>query len=178
MKRTFLHKLVASTVLVGAVLGATSVAQARPNVSVSIDLPGLTLMPGLIDAHSHVLLHPYSETLWADQVAHEAHALRVARATNHLRKTLEAGFTTIKDVGNSANYADTDLRRAIEMGWFPGPTVLNAPPRDAVIAAPTVKSHWARPRISSRSESCRSICRWPSSIIRSTAAAVCELKVR
>src|SRR3989442_1649946 len=58
-------------------------------------LPGQTLLPGLIDAHSHVLLHPYSETPWNDQVAHESEALRVARATNHLRRTLLAGFTTI-----------------------------------------------------------------------------------
>jgi imidazolonepropionase-like amidohydrolase len=59
-----------------------------------IDLPGLTLMPGLIEAHSHVLLHPYSETVWNDQVARESLSLRVARATNHLRNTLQAGFTT------------------------------------------------------------------------------------
>src|SRR6185295_15357799 len=64
----------------------------------SIDLPGTTLLPGLIEAHSHVLLHPYSETPWNDQVAHEALALRVARATNHLRSTLLAGFTTIRDL--------------------------------------------------------------------------------
>ena len=65
-----------------------------------IDLPGMTLMPGLIEAHSHVLLHPYSETVWNDQVAREALSLRVARATNHLRSTLLAGFTTIRDLGN------------------------------------------------------------------------------
>jgi len=64
-----------------------------------IDLPGLTLLPGLIEAHSHVLLHPYSETPWADQVAREALSLRVARATNHLRNTLLAGFTTVRDLG-------------------------------------------------------------------------------
>ena len=57
----------------------------------SIDLPDMTLLPGLIEAHSHVLLHPYSETPWNDQVAHEPLALRVARATNHLRNTLLAG---------------------------------------------------------------------------------------
>src|SRR5256714_12984016 len=59
----------------------------------AIDLPGLTLMPGLIEAHSHVLLHPYTETVWNDQVARESLSLRVARATNHLRNTLQAGFT-------------------------------------------------------------------------------------
>src|SRR5881628_3862369 len=91
----------------------------------SIDLPGLTLMPGLIDAHSHVLLHPYSETPWNDQVAHEALALRIARATNHLRSTLRAGFTTIRDLGTEgAGYADVGLREAVGQGIIPGPRML------------------------------------------------------
>src|SRR5437867_6147620 len=91
----------------------------------SIDLPGMTLMPGLIEAHSHVLLHPYSETLWNDQVAHEPLALRVARATNHLRSTLAAGFTTIRDLGTEgAGYADVGLRDAVAQGIIPGPRML------------------------------------------------------
>jgi imidazolonepropionase-like amidohydrolase len=91
----------------------------------SIDLPGLTLLPGLIEAHSHVLLHPYSETPWNDQVAHEALALRIARATNHLRSTLAAGFTTIRDLGTEgAGYADVGLRDAVLQGIIPGPRML------------------------------------------------------
>src|SRR5437867_2722300 len=91
----------------------------------SLDLPGLTLLPGLIEAHSHVLLHPYSETLWNDQVAHEALALRVARATNHLRSTLLAGFTTIRDLGTEgAGYSDVGLRDAVAQGIIPGPRML------------------------------------------------------
>jgi len=91
----------------------------------SIDLPGLTLLPGLIEAHSHVLLHAYSETPWNDQVAHEALALRVARATNHLRNTLAAGFTTIRDLGTEgAGYADVGLRDAVAQGIIPGPRML------------------------------------------------------
>src|ERR1043165_7890491 len=87
-----------------------------------IDLPGLTLMPGLIEAHSHVLLHPYSETVWNDQVAKESLSLRVARATNHLRNTLQAGFTTIRDLGTEgAGYADVGLKQAVEQGIIPGP---------------------------------------------------------
>jgi imidazolonepropionase-like amidohydrolase len=90
-----------------------------------IDLPDLTLLPGLIDAHSHVLLHPYSETLWNDQVAHESLSLRVARATNHLRNTLQAGFTTIRDMGTEgAGYADVGLKQAVEQGIIPGPRML------------------------------------------------------
>jgi imidazolonepropionase-like amidohydrolase len=92
-----------------------------------IDLPGMTLMPGLIDAHSHVLLHPYSETVWNDQVAREALSLRVARATNHLRNTLQAGFTTIRDLGTEgAGYADVGLKQAVQQGIIPGPRMLVA----------------------------------------------------
>jgi imidazolonepropionase-like amidohydrolase len=87
-----------------------------------IDLPGMTLMPGLIDAHSHILLHPYSETIWNDQVAKESVSLRVARATNHLRNTLMAGFTTLRDLGTEgAGYADVGLKQAVEQGIIPGP---------------------------------------------------------
>jgi imidazolonepropionase-like amidohydrolase len=87
-----------------------------------IDLPGMTLLPGLIEAHSHILLHPYSETVWNDQVAHESLSLRVARATNHLRSTLLAGFTTIRDLGTEgAGYADVGLKQAVQQGIIPGP---------------------------------------------------------
>jgi len=90
-----------------------------------IELPGMTLMPGLIEAHSHVLLHPYSETVWNDQVAKESLSLRVARATNHLRDTLLAGFTTIRDLGTEgAGYADVGLKQAIEQGIIPGPRMI------------------------------------------------------
>jgi imidazolonepropionase-like amidohydrolase len=84
-------------------------------------------MPGLIDAHSHVLLHPYSETIWNDQVAREALSLRVARATNHLRNTLQAGFTTIRDLGTEgAGYADVGLKQSVQQGIIPGPRMLVA----------------------------------------------------
>jgi imidazolonepropionase-like amidohydrolase len=90
-----------------------------------IDLPGTTLMPGLIEGHSHVLLHPYDETSWNDQVLRESEALRVARATNHLRATLRAGFTTVRDLGTEgAGYADLGLRQALEQGILAGPRLL------------------------------------------------------
>jgi imidazolonepropionase-like amidohydrolase len=90
-----------------------------------MDLPGLTLMPGMVEGHSHVLLHPYNETPWNDQVAHEGLALRVARATNHLRDTLMAGFTTIRDLGTEgAAYADVELKQAVNQGIIPGPRML------------------------------------------------------
>jgi imidazolonepropionase-like amidohydrolase len=115
-----------------------------------IDLPGLTLMPGLIDAHSHVLLHPYSETSWNDQVAREALSLRVARATNHLRSTLQAGFTTIRDLGTEgAGYADVGLKQAVQQGIIPGPRMLVA--TRAIVATGTYgpkgyASEWTVPQ--------------------------------
>jgi imidazolonepropionase-like amidohydrolase len=88
----------------------------------TIDLAGKTLMPGLIEAHSHVLLHPYNETSWNDQNAHESIAVRVARATVHLRNTLMAGYTTIRDLGTEgAMYSDVGLKQAVEQGIIPGP---------------------------------------------------------
>ena len=98
-----------------------------PDEAKLVDLPGTTLMPGLIDAHSHVLLHPYSETIWNDQVAREALSLRVARATNHLRSTLMAGFTTIRDLGTEgAGYADVGLKQAVQQEIIPGPRMIVA----------------------------------------------------
>src|SRR5437763_340483 len=91
----------------------------------TIDLPNATLLPGLIDAHTHVLLHPYNETLWDDQVLKEPFALRVCRATNHLRDILHSGFTTIRDLGTEgAGYADVGLKQSIEQRIIPGPRML------------------------------------------------------
>ena len=90
-----------------------------------IDLPGTTLTPGLVEGHSHILLHAYSEASWESQVSKEGLALRVARATNHLRSTLMAGFTTVRDLGTEgAGYADVELRDAVRQGIVPGPRVL------------------------------------------------------
>ena len=90
-----------------------------------IDLPGTTLTPGLVEGHSHILLHAYSEASWESQVSKEGLALRVARATNHLRSTLIAGFTTVRDLGTEgAGYADVELRDAVRQGIVPGPRVL------------------------------------------------------
>ena len=92
-----------------------------------IDLPGMTLMPGMIEGHSHLFLHPYNETSWDDQVLHEPLALRTARATVAARATLMAGFTTTRDLGTEgAGYADVGLKRAIEQGVVPGPRMLVA----------------------------------------------------
>jgi imidazolonepropionase-like amidohydrolase len=90
-----------------------------------IPLPTLTLLPGLVEGHSHVLLHPYDETSWNDQVLHESLGVRTARAVNHLRATLMAGFTTIRDLGTEgAAYADVELKQAVDQDIIPGPRML------------------------------------------------------
>lgn len=87
-----------------------------------ITLAGTTLMPGMSDLHSHVLLHPYDETPWNDQVLRESLALRTARAVNHLKATLDAGFTLLRDLGTEgAGYADVGLKEAVDQGIIPGP---------------------------------------------------------
>lgn len=102
----------------------------RADVSVpagtrQIQLAGTTLMPGLIEAHSHMMLHPYNETSWNDQVLKEPLAMRVARATVSARNTLLAGFTTVRDLGTEgAADADVGLKEAIDRGIVPGPRML------------------------------------------------------
>lgn len=96
-------------------------------VGKTIELPGQTLMPGLIEGHSHVLLHPYNETSWHDQVLKEPESERVIRATNHVRATLLAGITTMRDLGSEgAGYADIGIRDSINKGLIPGPRLLVA----------------------------------------------------
>jgi imidazolonepropionase-like amidohydrolase len=92
-----------------------------------VALAGATLTPGLMDLHSHVLLHSYNETSWDDQVLKEPLALRVLRAGNHVRATLMAGFTTLRDLGTEgADYADVGIKRAINEGIVPGPRLFVA----------------------------------------------------
>ncbi len=92
-----------------------------------IALPGSTLMPGLIDAHSHLFLHPYNEISWNDQVLKESRVERTARAIVHAKKTLMAGFTTVRDLGTEgAMYDDVSLKKIINKGLVPGPRMLIA----------------------------------------------------
>ena len=100
---------------------------AAPAGAETVALPGTTLMPGLIDAHVHLFLHPYDETSWNDQVLKEPLSLRVARAVAAAKATLLAGFTTVRDLGTEgAGDADVGLKLAIEHGVVPGPRILSA----------------------------------------------------
>jgi imidazolonepropionase-like amidohydrolase len=92
-----------------------------------IELPGATLLPGLMDIHSHLFLHPYNETPWNDQVLKEPVPYRTLRAGVQARATLLAGFTTLRDLGTEgADYADVSLRQAIEAGLIEGPRLFVA----------------------------------------------------
>jgi imidazolonepropionase-like amidohydrolase len=102
------------------------IAAVGPNIEAgnarAVDLPGLTLLPGLMDLHSHLFLHPYNETPWDDQVLKESEAYRTVRAVTHAAATLRAGFTTLRDLGTEgAGHADVAVKRAIEEGIVPGP---------------------------------------------------------
>ena len=98
-----------------------------PSGAVVLELHGATLLPGLIEGHSHLFLHPYNEVSWNDQVLKESRAERVARAVVHARATLFAGFTTTRDLGTEgAMYDDVGLKQAIGKGVIPGPRILCA----------------------------------------------------
>jgi len=103
------------------------VIQNTPQNTQTITLAGTTLMPGMIEGHSHLFLHPYNEVSWNDQVLKESRAERTARAVTHAEATLMAGFTTVRDLGTEgAMYDDAGLKRAIEKGVVPGPRMIVA----------------------------------------------------
>jgi imidazolonepropionase-like amidohydrolase len=92
-----------------------------------IEMPGATLLPGLIEGHSHLFLHPYNEVSWNDQVLKESRAERTARAVVHAQRTLLAGFTTVRDLGTEgAQYDDAGLKQAIDKGVVQGPRMIIA----------------------------------------------------
>ena len=98
-----------------------------PEDVTQIDLTESYVIPGMIDAHTHLLLHPYDETSWNDQVLVESVAERIARAMNHAEATLVAGFTTIRDLGTEgAGYHDVGIKQSIGKGISPGPRMLVA----------------------------------------------------
>lgn len=109
-------------------VGAASDAPSPRGADV-IDLPGLTLMPGLIEGHAHLLLYPYNETPWTTQVLNESFGYRVAKGTVHARASLEAGVTSLRDLGSEgAGYGDVGLRDAVADGVIPGPRIWVAGP--------------------------------------------------
>jgi len=97
-------------------------AQVAAGGAQAVALTGTTLIPGLIELHSHLLLHPYNETVWDDQVLKEAPFYRTLRAGRDATRTLMAGFTTERDLGTEgAADADVSLKKAINDGIVAGP---------------------------------------------------------
>jgi imidazolonepropionase-like amidohydrolase len=114
-----------SVVVDGTTIRAAGPSVTAPAGAAVIELPGMTVLPGLIDAHTHMFLHPYNETPWNTQVLQESLALRTARAVAHAQATLMAGFTTVRDLGTEgAGDADVGLKQAIEQNIVPGPRML------------------------------------------------------
>jgi len=96
-----------------------------PDDATQLDLSGLYVIPGLMDLHSHLLLHPYNETTWNDQVLKESLEFRTIRGVVAARKTVEAGFTTLRDLGTEgAGFADVALRDAVNQGLIEGPRIV------------------------------------------------------
>jgi len=99
----------------------------EPAAAIRISKANCTLVPGLIEGHSHLFLYPYNITDWDTQVLKESDSYRTARATVHAKLTLMAGFTTIRDLGTEgAGYSDVAVKRAIDEGVIPGPRMLVA----------------------------------------------------
>lgn len=106
----------------GKIAAVGPAAQIDASGAEVVDLPDATLIPGLMDLHSHLFLHPYNEASWDDQVLKETPTYRTLRAAVQAKATLEAGFTTLRDLGTEgAGTADVPLKKAINEGLIPGP---------------------------------------------------------
>src|SRR5687768_7705149 len=115
-----------SVLIKNKVIAAVGEVRDVPPGTKTITLSG-TIIPGLIEGHSHLFLHPYNETSWNDQVLKESRAERTARAVVHAKATLMAGFTTVRDLGTEgAAYDDAGLKKSIEKGIIPGPRMIVA----------------------------------------------------
>ena len=94
-----------------------------------IDLSNRTVLPGLFDAHTHLCMTTRRERdggRYYFTTLLDSNGYRAIQGVANARSMLETGFTTVRDIGNAGNYADTDLRRSIDEGLVPGPTIINA----------------------------------------------------
>ncbi|KAK2014097.1 amidohydrolase [Colletotrichum eremochloae] len=92
-----------------------------------IDLRGRVVMPGFVDAHTHVFLHSYDEASSTVQMRDESIVERIVRATNHLRVALLSGYTTYRDLGTEGMRSfDANLRDCVNRGLLPGPRLFVA----------------------------------------------------
>jgi len=92
-----------------------------------IDLSDSWVLPGLMDCHVHITANLSYRNLQMEQLyASESTALRALRGSVVAKQFLDHGFTTIKEIGNDANYATADIIKAIRYGWIQGPTIMYA----------------------------------------------------
>lgn len=130
----------------GEKIKAVGANLAIPPGATVIDLSKLTVLPGLVDAHTHMALtykeQPENNYYYLTYVM-ESSPLRAIQAASNGIQLLSSGFTIIRDVGNNALYADTALRQAIEQGWLPGPTLIPS----GVIIGSTGGQFWPTPEM-------------------------------
>ena len=91
-----------------------------PDGAAVIDLPDHTLLPGLIDCHTHLIGQIDNGQGYAQLVTRSA-AQEVLEGVRHAAEMLDCGFTTVRDVGTFRAFADVALREAIDTGWVRGP---------------------------------------------------------
>jgi len=119
---------------------------AVPPGATIIDLSKLTVLPGLVDAHTHMMLtykeRPENNYYYLTYIM-ESTPLRAIQGASNAIQLLNSGFTVVRDVGNNALYADTALRQAIEQGWLPGPTVIPSGP----MIGSTGGQYWPTPEM-------------------------------
>ncbi len=114
-----------SVSVIGNRIDSVGIINVVPSGAKVITMPGTTLMPGMIEGHSHLFLHPYNETPWDEQVLKESRTERNARAVIHAHATLMAGFTTVRDLGTEGSfYDDAELKKIIAKGLVAGPRII------------------------------------------------------
>ena len=136
-------------IIEGEKIKAVGAELAIPAGATVIDLSKLTVLPGLVDAHTHMAItykeQPENNYYYLTYVM-DSTPLRAIQAASNGIQLLNAGFTVIRDVGNNGMYADTALRQAIEQGWLPGPTVIPS----GIIIGGTGGQFWPTPEMYKR----------------------------